>query len=113
MADQWEVKARDTWHRLNSGPPYPVLTIAAALRSAYEQGKRDEREHCAQVADDWAEKNRKQSVRLAKRASRLGNDPFGHGDLAHAGSSELDSCAMECEALAAAIRSRSTTDASE
>lgn len=99
MADQWDEKARPIAQRINGGgkpPPAGSIkagreawladVVAAELRSAYEQGKRDERDRCAQVAE--------------KAANAYGNardEAYNDG----------------ARAAAAAIRSRSTNDASE
>lgn len=64
----------------------------------------------AEIAQRFAQQNHDASAESQRRANRLGNDPFGHGDMAASASAELSSCAAEAEAIAAAILAEAQKD---
>lgn len=121
MADQWDEKARPIAQRINGGgkpPPAGSIkagreawladVVAAELRSAYEQGKRDEREawmDCA-MYDALMEGPRFRGWNMSA-LSRVRQDREGP----EVRGLQIDK--DEAAALVAAIRSRSTNDACE
>ena len=82
--------------------------IRGAEHVAAAQARAEEREACAVLADSWAAQNKEESAKQRRRANKLGDDPFGHGDQAYAAADVLSETAREAEALAAAFRARST-----
>lgn len=114
MADQWDEATEAAWTALRKrccatkpatdatrivmlGREDFAAVAAPALRSAYEQGKRDEREACAKVAEECGD-------RYSKIYSEE-NDP----DRSLLGWARLTAA----NEIMDAIRSRSTNDACE
>lgn len=81
-------------------------TLTAAIRQYADERAAAEREACAKVADEYAAQNSKGASKASRRANILGDDPFGHGEMAEMAHLELDACKREAEAIATAIRAR-------
>jgi hypothetical protein len=73
----------------------PIRTAAEALEAA------------ARLADKWHAQNKSASAAYSRKANRLGNDPFGHGEMARQSAADLAFVADECAAFAIAIRALS------
>ena len=80
--------------------------ISEAKQAAAERARAEEREACARLAEHYERQNHKASVDARRRANKLGDDPFGHGEMASVAADVLADCEAEAAAIAAAIRAR-------
>lgn len=83
----------------------PVFSAASRqLAAAEKRGRQGGLESAALIADEYAQQNHKGCAQQRRRANRLGDDPFGHREMADIAAVELDACARESEAIASRIR---------